>query len=370
MRMLGERADTMDILDQHLMVKLAGDVSGDGRALLAQTVSRFFERELKDHEKTLASGILLSLLKQAETDLRQALAERLAVNERVPHELVVFLANDDISVATPVLLQSPVLNDSDLINLIRTKGADHWQAIAKRELPLSQAVSDGLAQTGDMQTLFNLVDNQRAQMSRPSIKKIIQMSIRSEMLQAPLLRRPEVDAELATDLYLCVSQVLRKVIADKFSISPTLVEKAMESLVGELSEAAQGVYHVTPEMKTLATKFMERNEVTTDLMLRTLRRGQYAFFNALFAQRLGMDEDIVSKIVLKDGGKALAVACREIGIMKPEFATIFLLSRGIRKGDKVVDQRELAQALKNFDAIKVKDAGLILRSWAKNPEMI
>lgn len=370
MKMVGEKANAMDILDQRMMVKLAEDVSGDGRALLAQTVSRFFERELKDHEKELASGILLSLLKQAERDLREALAERLAVNEHVPHDLIVFLANDEISVAKQVLLQSPVLIESDLLSIIKSKGADHWQAIAGREIPLSEAVSEGLAASGDIQTLLNLVDNHRARMGRSTIKKIIQMSIRSEKLQAPLLRRPEVDAELATDLYLCVSQVLRRTITDKFNVSPALIEKALESLVSELSAASSGVYHVTGEMNTLAAKFMERNEITIDLMLKTLRRGQYAFFNALFSQRLEMDPEIVSKIILKDGGQALAVACREIGVMKPEFATIFLLSRGIRKGDKIVDQRELALALKNFDGIKTKDASLILRSWKKNPEMI
>ena len=370
MKMIEEKANAMDILDQGLMVTLAEDVSGDGRALLAQTVSRFFERELKEHEKTLASEILLNLLKQAERDLREALAERLAINGNVPHELIVFLANDEISVATPVLLHSPVLTDSDLISIIRNKGADYWQTIAKREHVLSESVSDDLAISGDMQTVLNLVDNQRTQLSRPAVKKIIQMSIKSERLQAPLLRRPEVDAELATDLYLCVSQVLRKAIMERFSISPALVEKAMDQLVGEMSEAAHGTYHVTAEMKTLASKLLERNEITIDLMVKTLRRGQYAFFNSLFAEKLGMDPEIVSKIILKDGGKALAVACRELEITKPEFATIFLLSRGIRKGDKVVDQRELAGALKNFDAIKIKDASLILRSWAKNPEML
>jgi hypothetical protein len=57
-------------------------------------------------------------------------------------------------------------------------------------------------------------------------------------------------------------------------------------------------------------------------------------------------------------------------MMKSEFASLFLLSRGIRTGDKIVDQRELAMALKYFDALKDFDVGRIVKSWQKNPAQV
>lgn len=371
MLMQEERVNSMDILDGRLMVQLAQDATEDGRALLTQTVSRFFERDLKDHEKELAGNILLQLVRQAETDLREALAERLAVNPSVPRELVVFLANDDeIAVSSPVLVHSPVLTDSDLLAVIATKGAGHWQAIARREHTLSQAVTEGLISSGDAATVLRLLENPGADIPRRALRRAVRMSLGAESLQAPLLRRPEVDAEIATDLYLCVSGQLRRAITERFSVSPVMIDKALENLVSEMAGSAVGSHSVTGEMESLARRFAEHGEITTDILIRTLRRGQYAFFSALFARRLDVEAGIAMRILMKGGGRPLAVACRHLGIMKPEFATLFLLSRGIRKGDKVVDQNELAQALRNFDQIKSRDAAIVMQSWMQNPEMI
>jgi hypothetical protein len=75
-------------------------------------------------------------------------------------------------------------------------------------------------------------------------------------------------------------------------------------------------------------------------------------------------------MIQKDGGRPFVIGCRSIGMMKSEFASLFLLSRGIRTGDKIVDQRELALALKYFDALKDFDVGRIVKSWAKDPTLI
>ncbi len=367
--MAGLKADSMDLLDLNLMVKLAKDKSSEGRAVLAQTVSRFFERSLTPQEKTLASGILFSLIKQAERDLREALSERLAVSENVPHDLILFLANDEISVAAATLRNSPVLTDADLMGVIASKSAGYWQAIACRE-NISAEVADTLIGTGDTQTVLNLIDNPRISFSKSSMKKIVRFSIRDEDVQAPLLRRPELDGELATDLYLCVSHSMRKMITERFMVSPSIIDRAMEALVSELASSARGIYSFTEDMLILAWRFQERGDISQDLLIKTLRRGQYAFFIALFAAKLRLSPDVGTRIVLKEGGKPLALACKAAGIMKPEFATVFLLSRGIRTGDKVIDQRELALALKEYDLVKMSGIFDTLRSWGRNPDLI
>ena len=42
------------------------------------------------------------------------------------------------------------------------------------------------------------------------MKKIVKAALKSEELQAPLLRRPEVDTDVAVDLYMVVSDALRR----------------------------------------------------------------------------------------------------------------------------------------------------------------
>jgi uncharacterized protein (DUF2336 family) len=360
----------VNILDPKELLSCAQDTSEAGRRKLAKAVSNFFdEKDLNETEQSLASEILLNLIRQAEIDLREALAERLSVQANIPPEVIVYLANDQINVARNVLMHSPVLNDVDLVYIISSKGEDHSRMIAKRE-SLSPMVADRLIDTGDTDTMLNLIDNQRAHLQKGSMKKLVKASLRSEELQAPLLRRPEVDTDIAIDLYMVVSQALRREIGDRFVIPHHVIEQSIDNLIHELSNEAKGLRDATPEMITLAKRFQERNDITADLMIRTLRRGQVGFFVALFAERTGLDTDHIVKLIQKDGGKPFVVACRYIGMMKSEFASIFLLSRGIRTGDKIVDQRELAMALKNFDAIRDFDVQRIMKSWLKTPELI
>lgn len=360
----------VNILDPKELLQMAQDKSQDGRAKLAGAISHFFdEHELNDVQQKLASEILLNLVRQAERDLREALAERLSVQDKVPAEIILFFANDDISVAEKILAHSPVLKDIDLMYVISSKSAEYWQAIAKRET-LSPMVADRLIDTSDIGTVMNLIDNQRVVLQKSAMKKIVKVALHSEELQAPLLRRPEVDAELATDLFMVVSDALRREITDRFPIHRHAIEQSFDQLVHELSSAAYGSRQTTTEMRVLARRFNERNEIVPDLLIRTLRRGQIGFFIGLFAEKVSLEPEHIVKMIQKDGGKPFVIACRSTGMVKPEFASIFLLSRGIRTGDKIVDQRELAVALKQFDAIKDYDVMRIMQSWVKNPGMI
>lgn len=360
----------VNILDPKDLLSWAQDTSDAGRQKLAKAVSQFFEdRQLNETEQSLASEILLNLIRQAELDLREALAERLSIQRNIPPEVIVYLANDHITVARQVLMHSPVLNDVDLVYIISSKGEDHSRLIAKRD-GISPLVADRLIDGGDVETMLNLIDNQRVHLQKASMKKLAKASLRSEELQAPLLRRPEVDTDIAIDLYMIVSQALRKEIAERFLLPPQVLEQSLEDLIHELSNEAKGMRETSPDMISLARRFEERKDISADLMIKTLRRGQVGFFLALFAERTGLMPEHIVRMVQKDGGKPFVVACRHIGMMKSEFASIFLLSRGIRTGDKIVDQRELAMALKNFDAIRDFDVQRIMKTWVNNPDLI
>ncbi len=368
--MPAEKFEGVNILNPGELLACAQDHTEGGRRRLAEAVSHFFsEKELNATERNIAGEILLNLVRQAEQDLREALAERLALHENIPPQVMVYLANDDISVAQSVLMHSPVLKDVDLMYVISAKGADYWQAISQRE-SISPMLADRLIDTGDPSTALNLIDNQRVNLQKGSMKKLMKVALRSEELHAPLMRRPEIDGELAIDLYMVVSHALRQEITRKFSIPATIVDQATEEMIHELSNETRGHRETTVEMLALAKRFQERKDITADLMIKTLRRGQVGFFLALLAQKTQLTPDVLSRLMDKDGGKPFVVACRSIGMMKSEFASIFLLSRGIRKGDKIVDQRDLAMALKAYDTLKDHDISRIMSSWIKNPELV
>jgi len=361
--------DNEEMFNPEQVLELAKDTTTSGRSALTRMVSQIFKQELTEQEKTLASAILLQLIEQAELDLKEALSERLSISENIPSELIIALAHDNVSVAEPVLLHSPVLSEYDLIYLIRSKGSEYWRLIAQRQ-NISEGVTDTLIETEDKYSVLHVLDNETSTISRHSIRKVSRMAIGNEDFHEPLLRRPELDSGLAMDLYLCVSRTLRNEILKRFPINPQQLDKTLDHILQDISNSSHDKTNISREMRDLAYRFNERKEINPDLLIKTLRRGQMSFFMALFAIRIETTPDIIERILKSEGGKALAVACHAMGVVKSEFASVFLLSRGIRTSEKIVDQRELASALKAFDSITEEKAKTLLNAWKKKPESI
>lgn len=335
----------------------------------AEAIAQVLCKEhLTTNEAQRATELTMDLIRQAEVDLRQALAERLALETKVPVEIIIFLANDEIAVAESVLCKSPVLSEHDLSYIIAGKDGPYWRAIARRT-SISTAIADKLVNTGDTSTMRSLLDNKDVVLSKGSMKKIIGASVVDESLQAPIMQRPEMDATLATTLYTCVGHALKSEIARRFPLEAEAIEEALEDLVAEFSRSAAGLHEPTPEMAALSSRFHERNGITADLMIRTLRRGQVGFFVSLFSARTGLKAQDALRLMRKDSGHAFALACRAIGISKAEFASLFMLAGDVR-GQRVTSPEILAKTLTYYEALREFDVQRVMTSWIRNPSLI
>ncbi len=131
------------------LLKLARDRSVDGRTRLVQSVGDLFfdtDKILSDRERSLMTEILRQLIHDVEMSVRLALSERLATEDSAPKELIQILANSEIEVAYPILRESSVLQDIDLIEIIQHRTMNHQLAVAMRD-SLSESVSDALVET-------------------------------------------------------------------------------------------------------------------------------------------------------------------------------------------------------------------------------
>jgi uncharacterized protein (DUF2336 family) len=89
------------------------------------------------------------LVAAIELKTRETLARRLATDPNIPAALIrAFALDDDIAVAGPILRQSPVLSEADLVASTRSQTQGHLYAIAQRQL-LTEAVTDILIQRGE-----------------------------------------------------------------------------------------------------------------------------------------------------------------------------------------------------------------------------
>lgn len=350
------------LYDSHKLYSLAKDKKPLARAELTSAVSDLLGMELSPKESELVADVLVALMRQAETDLRQALAEKLSVMENVPLRLVLQIANDEIEVAGPVLKNSPVLGDMDLIYIIKSKGAKYWRAIAERKA-MNEQIMNILADTRDFDTALNLIKNRNIRLSEHTLGVLSDLAQEEQMLASPLLRREEVTPDIAGKLYQFVGQEVKQYILDHFDLDKSVLIDAIDEVVLDFVDAAES-NEFTPsgsDMKA-AERFKEKGLLTIALMLGTLKRGQVKAFVAQFAQYSDLTPQTVSEILTQPSGQGLAVICKAYEVPKSDFISMYLLTNRVRSHGKMVNVNDISKAVGYFDRIRTDVAQNILKN--------
>jgi len=355
--------------DLDYLYKLARTKTVSGRRTLIATIGDLFfsqNQVLTDRERVLMSEILRNLINDVEVSVRRALADRLAALPDAPHDLVLALANDQIEVAHPLLLRSEVLQDIELIEIIRNRTLEHQLAIAMRK-SLSQQVADALVETQNVDVIKTLLENHSAQISRSTMEYLVEQSQRVDTYQNPLLRRPELDPSLAKRMYWWVSAALRRHILDHFEVDPVELDHAMEDAVSDLADAVGDAELKSTE---LAERLSGQGAITPALLVQALREGEVSLFVACFAKYTGIRPKLVQRLLFEDGGEGLAVACKARNIEKSVFAWIYLLSRKAHATESTPGGSDTARLMALYDRIKPSAANVLVKKWQRNPDFL
>lgn len=310
----------------------------------------------------MITDILVSLIKQSERDLKAALSERMSTLSNVPLRLLLQLVNDDIDVAKPVLENSPVFNDLDLLYIIQSRDTSFWQAIAARRA-LHENVVDALAETRDIPTAKVLVHNDTISFSDYAVSVLGELAVSDDSLAEPLLMRPDVPQEIARKLYSYVGEEIKSMIAKRYQISSPEIIEAIEDVVSEFTDfpVVGGVFLPTSAMVRAAEMFQHQGKLTPTLMVKTLKRGQLASFLAQFSVYVGLPVAVVVPMLRQNNGQGLAIAARAHGLSKDEFMSIFMLTRKMVNEQGVVNAAYVNRAVNYFDRISPHLAKKILK---------
>ena len=132
---------------------LADDEAEDVRAELAVKIARLMpglsERE-SSHVFALTIETLECLARDAAVKVRAILAEEIKMLDCIPHHVALTLARDvNAIVAVPILQYSPLLSDSDLIEIIACAQVQEVLIVIASCQPVSEAVADKRVQILD-----------------------------------------------------------------------------------------------------------------------------------------------------------------------------------------------------------------------------
>ncbi len=287
----------------------------------------------------ILGSVLLSLVHDAEHDIRLRLARQLACTDWPPPDLIRLLAFDEIEIAAPIIAESPLLQDSDLLQLLIESTIDHQIAVARRPR-IDAAVVEAILEADEAAVLCALAGNDTADVSPISLAALVERSRRQSILRAPLCRHPRLSSDLALRLYLWVGQSVRIALAERFVLGRDQIDRAIAEAVREAHSAGdlapevggEGLDQRLFQEQQLVEKLHSAGQLRPGFLLRMLREGRLGVFvNALAA--LGQFE-VTQIFQALDSQKPelLALACAAVGIDRSVFPDILEAVRALNKG--------------------------------------
>lgn len=368
------REETMSKLQNTLpaMFALAHQRTEGARIELAGMLADLFMGEdtrLSLREEELVNELIEQLLQNRSPALRAQLVKKFANAAKMPRKMAMSFACDDIEMARPILVTSQTLTDEDLITVVGTQGRDHAEAVAQRAA-INEAVADALVATGDIRVMQMVAENLGAMLSQKAVNILATSARFTAELRGPVMRRPEMTKEAATDLYWWVSLDLRRYALKRFNIEAGQIDQALAKTIETLLNYHKLDKSNDETMMQVADWLAERQAMTARILPQILRMGHYRLFNIMLARLSTLPLALIDAIVAEMGGRGLAVLCRALGLDKAAFVSMFLLSRGSRPGEQVVHPRELSYALAAFDRMSVTLAQDLLHTWKKDPSYI
>ena len=307
-------AQTFEHLEN--LARLAKETGSEGRQELLRDVTGIFMESppeiLSETEVQYFGDIMGKLAFELEMQVRQHLSETLADVGAAPRELVTQLASDEIEVARPVLMKSSVLQDSDLLKIIKQCGQEHLMAMTVRP-EVSEQISDAIVEKGNDEVLGSLAGNAGAKLSETALQTMVQRSEDgNETLQESLVLREGLPKEMMETVYQHVSGALKEHI---LSMGLGVGGSEVDEMLAQASDWLGGGKDGGPSP---AEKFIDRKEALKQLnpalLLKLLREDKVAEFVAGLARLAKLELSSARQAISDKSGEKLAVICKSLEI--------------------------------------------------------
>jgi hypothetical protein len=166
-------------------------------------------------------------------------------------------------------LRRDVLQDVDLIEVIRHRTMEHQLSVATRRL-VSEVVSEVLVDTGNEDVIATLLQNDGAGLSREVMEYLVGESKRIDRYQIPLAQRSDLPSDLAHRMYWWVTAALRKHIVENFSIDAAELDAALDEATEGALESEVAAIEKPDETEALINRLVDLGELTPALASKAL----------------------------------------------------------------------------------------------------
>ena len=349
--------------------RLLQDPSPETRAGLAEKVATKYDLgSLSKEEFQIARDIIDLMARDAAAVVREALSTNLKSSHNLPRDVALSLARDIDSVAVPILEYSTVLQDADLVELIRTSPETKQTAIARRET-LSTRVTDALVATDNRTVVKTVVSNKGAEISEKTLNRVVDKYGAIEELHEPLTQRPKLPLTVAERLVNLVSETLRDYLVTHHELSADTAsdlviqarERATVNLVGPSTDGG--------DVERLVAQLHHNGRLSPSIILRALCVGDVGFFEAALAQLAGIPVMNARILIHDKGGLAFKSLYQKAWLpetLYPTFSVAVEIAlatdfRGADYDRESYSRTMLERILTQCEELRNEDADFLLR---------
>jgi uncharacterized protein (DUF2336 family) len=300
-------------------------------AAAPELVRVYFLPRLTDDERGDIDAAMTILLDDAAVEVRSALADALSRSEKAPAHIVTALAADVAPIAMMMAERSPVILDSELVDMVAVRGEAMQIAIAGRPF-LSRAVSAAIGEVGAMEACRTLVSNPGARIPRFTLDRIVARHGDCPELRLALLERGDLPLDVREALLGRLAEALRELIVAHGWTTPERAATVTRD-ARECATIAASFEAPADNMPALVAQLIEADALSPAFLIRAVATGQTLLFETALAALAKMPHERVSALIASARPSNLRALLQRAKLPKKTFPVFAAAIDVIRKGD-------------------------------------
>lgn len=302
-------------------------------------------------------SLLLGFISDCDIDALVELSRKLGPVSFAPLSVLKRLASDlNITVASPVLAQSPVLSSDHLMEVATSRGQGHLLAISSRSA-IDATVTQALIDLGDRDVLRRVAGNDGATISRAGFVRLVAAAKGDPLLAEKTGLRADLPVRLLRDL---LDNSASAVHARLMSKAPVLLRAQIQGHVETIVQASKRQAERPRDLRSamaLVEGLMESRQLTENKLAEFANDRQYESIIAALAALSGAPIALIQPLMRVHRHDGLLTACRAADLSW-ETAKAVILSRLMS-----MPAAEIEQLRKTYNEVSFSSAKRALYIW-------
>lgn len=284
------------------------------RAYAAQRICHTVRKSvLSESEMRLASDLLKFMAKDAVDMVRRTLAITLKNSSDLPRSVALKLIADVDNIAIPIIENSPVLTDEDLIEVLKSSAAAKITAVARRP-KVSGNIVRAIVRYGDSRAVATVAANDGALIDAETAEDILDFYYDDDLIKDAMISREDLPNSIMEKLITMVSEEAAVILKQKHNIDD---RKAVDIASRARERASLELVHENQpekELREFSLHMSQMGRLTPSFLIRAIGLGRMSVVKHSLAVLAGITSNKAGLMMYDTGPFGLASLCKQSGL--------------------------------------------------------